>query len=275
MIELIRDFFELEPEDTNEDGIVVDKINSIKIEGVSYRYQGKKEYALKEINLEIKPGELTIFMGNNGSGKTTLMKIIMGVYNDYTGNVLINGHNLRELNMTHYRSKVSVLFQNYIKYESSIEDNIRYGNVNIAKQSKYIKNIMRRVKLGEYTDQLSQMLGYQFQEGTQMSIGQWQKMALGRTLYRDADIYIFDEPNASLDLLTESEILKTIRQETKGKITFIIIHRFNTMVVHANNITVLENGKIAESGTHSQLINKQGIYAALFNQYHNIDELSV
>lgn len=275
MIELIRDFFGLEPEDTNEDGIVVDKINSIKIEGVSYRYQGKKEYALKEINLEIKPGELTIFMGNNGSGKTTLMKIIMGVYNDYTGNVLINGHNLRELNMTHYRSKVSVLFQNYIKYESSIEDNIRYGNVNIAKQSKYIKNIMRRVKLGEYTDQLSQMLGYQFQEGTQMSIGQWQKMALGRTLYRDADIYIFDEPNASLDLLTESEILKTIRQETKGKITFIIMHRFNTMVVHANNITVLENGKIAESGTHSQLINKQGIYAALFNQYHNIDELSV
>ena len=228
MIELIRDFFELEPEDTNEDGIVVDKINSIKIEGVSYRYQGKKEYALKEINLEIKPGELTIFMGNNGSGKTTLMKIIMGVYNDYTGNVLINGHNLRELNMTHYRSKVSVLFQNYIKYESSIEDNILYGNVNIAKQSKYIKNILRRVKLGEYTDQLSQMLGYQFQEGTQMSIGQWQKMALGRTLYRDADIYIFDEPNASLDLLTESEILKTIRQETKGKITFIIMHRFNT-----------------------------------------------
>ena len=203
------------------------------------------------------------------------MKIIMGVSNDYTGNVLINGHNLRELNMTHYRSKVSVLFQNYIKYESSIEDNIRYGNVNIAKQSKYIKNILRRVKLGEYTDQLSQMLGYQFQEGTQMSIGQWQKMALGRTLYRDADIYIFDEPNASLDLLTESEILKTIRQETKGKITFIIMHRFNTMVVHANNITVLENGKIAESGTHSQLINKQGIYATLFNQYHNIDELSV
>ena len=275
MIELIRDFFELEPEDMNEDGIVVDKINSIKIEGVSYRYQGKKEYALKEINLEIKPGELTIFMGNNGSGKTTLMKIIMGVYNDYTGNVLINGHNLRELNMTHYRNKVSVLFQNYIKYESSIEDNIRYGNVNITKQSKYIKNILRRVKLGEYTGQLSQMLGYQFQEGTQMSIGQWQKMALGRTLYRDADIYIFDEPNASLDLLTESEILKTIRQEIKGKITFIIMHRFNTMVVHANNITVLENGKIAESGTHSQLINKQGIYAALFNQYHNIDELSV
>ena len=139
MIELIRDFFELEPEDTNEDGIVVDKINSIKIEGVSYRYQGKKEYALKEINLEIKPGELTIFMGNNGSGKTTLMKIIMGVSNDYTGNVLINGYNLRELNITHYRSKISVLFQNYIKYESSIEDNIRYGNVNLAKQPKYIK----------------------------------------------------------------------------------------------------------------------------------------
>ena len=76
-----------------------------------------------------------------------------------------------------------------------------------------------------------------------MSIGQWQKMTLGRTLYRDADVYIFDEPNASLDLLTESEILKTIRQETKEKITFIIIHRFNTMVVHANNITVLENSK--------------------------------
>ena len=119
------------------------------------------------------------------------------------------------------------------------------------------------------------MLGCQFQDGTQMSIGQWQKMTLGRTLYRDADVYIFDEPNASLDLLTESEILKTIRQETKGKITFIIMHRFNTMVVHANNITVLENSKIAESGTHSQLIDKQGIYTALFKRYHDIDDLSV
>lgn len=133
-------------------------------------------------------------------------------------------------------------------------------------------DILEKVQLDEYKDQLSQILGYQFQDGTQMSIGQWQKLALGRALYRDADIYIFDEPNASLDLRTESSILQTIHSETHNKITIIIMHRFNFLVRYANRIIVLKDGSIAEMGTHDQLIEENGLYYELFCMNRKVNE---
>ena len=272
MIEQIRSFFDLKQEVANNEGKIIDKIETIRLESVSYRYHDSAEYALKNIDLEIHAGELVALMGNNGSGKSTLMKIIMGVYTDYTGKVLINGHNLRELNTENYRSKISALFQNYIKYESSIEDNVRYGNICDYSNTNRIKEVLKGVKLEEYENKLSQMLGYQFQNGIQLSIGQWQKLALARALYRNADLYIFDEPNASLDLVTESEVLKTIRSETESKITFIIMHRFNNMTLHANKIIVLKGGRIVEYGNHTQLIRQQGIYKSLFNKYYGIED---
>lgn len=272
MLDQIREFFDLAHENTNEDGIEIDDIRTIRLDKVSYRYQGKKEYALKNITLDLNAGEITIFMGDNGSGKTTLIKIIMGVYDDYTGIVLINGFDLRDLNLKHYRQKVSALFQNYITYESSIEENISYGNVREQSDQNRVKEILEKVQLKEYADRLSQILGYQFQDGTQMSIGQWQKLALGRTLYRDADIYIFDEPNASLDLKTESTILQTIQKETNGKISILIMHRFNYLVRHANRIIVLKEGSIAEMGTHEQLVENNGVYYELFCMYKKLNE---
>ncbi len=271
MLDQIRRFFELAPEEINETGIILGDIHSIKLDNVSYKYQGKKEYALKNINFEIKAGEMAILMGNNGSGKTTLVKIIMGIYSDYSGTVLINGYDLRTVNLTQYRNKVSTLFQNYIQYENSIADNIVYGDVHKRYDKNLLTNILRKVRLEEYADDLSQVLGYQFQEGTQISIGQWQKLALGRSLYRGADIYIFDEPNASLDLKTEAEILKTIHDETKTKISFIIMHRFNNMVKYADHIVVLKKGRIAEHGSHRELVNKTGLYYDLFQMHKEVD----
>jgi ABC-type multidrug transport system fused ATPase/permease subunit len=272
MLDQIRIFFDLEPERINEDGIEIDNIQTIRLDKVSYKYQGKQDYALKNITLDLNAGELAIFMGNNGSGKTTLVKIIMGIYNDYTGTVLINGFDLRNLNLDHYRQKVSTLFQNYINYESSIEENISYGNVRERSDKERVKDILDKVQLQEYKEHLSQILGYQFQDGTQMSIGQWQKLALGRALYRDADVYIFDEPNASLDLKTESSILQTIHNETLNKITLIIMHRFNYLVKYANKIVVLKDGSIVEMGTHDQLIKGNGIYYELFCMHKKVDE---
>ena len=124
----------------------------------------------------------------------------------------------------------------------------------------------------ECADDLSQNLGYQYQVGSQMSIGQWQKLALGRTLYREADIYVFDEPNASLDLKTESAILKTIHDETNNKIAFIIMHRFNYMVEVADQIVVLNNGIIAECGSHEQVLDVSGLYYDLFLLYKELNE---
>lgn len=272
MLDQIRKFFDLAPENTNENGVEIDEIRTVKFDKVSYKYQGKSEYALKDITLVLNAGEIAIFMGENGSGKSTLVKIIMGVYSDYTGTVLINGFDLRELNMKKYRQKVSALFQNYINYESSIEENITYGDVQKKSDQKRIMDILEKVQLDEYKDQLSQILGYQFQDGTQMSIGQWQKLALGRALYRDADIYIFDEPNASFDLRTESSILQTIHSETHNKITIIIMHRFNFLVRYANRIIVLKDGSIAEMGTHDQLIEENGLYYELFCMNRKVNE---
>ena len=130
---------------------------------------------------------------------------------------------------------------------------------------------MKGVKLEEYENKLSQMLGYQFQNGIQLSIGQWQKLALARALYRNADLYIFDEPNASLDLRTESAILDTIKSETKKKISIIIMHRFNYMVRCADKIVVLKNGEITEMGTHEQLVEKKGLYNDLYYMHLEIN----
>ena len=271
MLDQIRSFFELSPENTNESGIIIENIVSIKLDHVSYKYQGKKNYALKNINLEIKAGELVIFMGNNGSGKTTLVKIIR-IYDDYSGTVFFNNYDLKTINLNQYRKKVSALFQNYIQYESTIADNIIYGDICKQYSKEYVIDILRKIRLEECADDLSQNLGYQFQEGTQMSIGQWQKLALGRTLYREADIYVFDEPNASLDLKTESAILKTIHDETNNKIAFIIMHRFNYMVEVADQIVVLNNGIIAECGSHEQLIDESGLYYDLFQMYKELNE---
>lgn len=271
MLDQIRNFFNLAPETTNENGITVDKIESIRLDKVSYKYQGKQEYALKNICFEIKAGEMAIFMGENGSGKSTLVKIIMGIYGDYSGNVFVNGYDLRTINLTHYRQKVSTLFQNYIRYESSIEENIRYGDINRDDSPNNIKAILKKVQLSEFKNQLSQILGYQFQDGTQMSIGQWQKLSLGRALYREAELYIFDEPNASLDLRTESAILDTIKSETKKKISIIIMHRFNYMVRCADKIVVLKNGEITEMGTHEQLVEKKGLYNDLYYMHLEIN----
>lgn len=264
MIEQIRLFFEIEPENLHKDGVEIEEIHKIELRNVSYRYQGKEEYALKNINLILAKGDFTVLMGYNGSGKSTLIKIISGIYSDYGGEIFVNDINLKDVNLKKYRESVSVMFQNYIKYESTISDNIRYGNLNDIACSS-VTGMLDKVALPEFKSHLEQLLGYQFTEGTQISIGQWQKLALGRALLKPADIYIYDEPNASLDIISERFVLNELYKEMRSKITILIIHRFNYMVERTNRIIVLENGEIRESGTHEELLKNRALYYKLYN----------
>ena len=263
MIEQIRLFFDIQSEDTHEKGIIIDKIDKIELKNVSYRYQEKEQYVLRNISLELCKGEFTVLLGYNGSGKSTLIKIIMGIYSDYEGDIYINKINLKDINLEVYRKKVAVMFQNYIKYESSIRDNIRYGD-NRVENDRELYKILDKVTLEDFKDNIEQPLGYQFTDGIQISIGQWQKLALGRTLFKPAEVYIFDEPNASLDIASEQAVLNMIWEEMRDKIAILIIHRFNCMLERADKIIVLENGEIEDIGIHEELLRHHGLYYRLY-----------
>ncbi len=269
IVEQIRNFFELPIEDLRKDGIKVEEIQEVKLENVSYCYQNSDVYTLKNISFCIRKDDSLVLMGYNGSGKSTLLKVIMGIYHDYDGCIYINGINLKKLDMENYRSKIGGLFQDYIKYESSIAENIAFGNLKYIDDLKQIKKVLKKVKLESFVNQVDKKLGYQFNDGRQISIGEWQKLALARVLSKECDVYVFDEPNSSLDLVSESAILNLISHETKGKISITIMHRFNQKVISSSRIMVLSNGQIEEMGNHNELIENKGLYYELFSTQVN------
>ena len=249
MIEQVKKFFKLPKEAINSEGINIDNITSIKLENISYKY--KDTYTLKNINLTLTKDDFIVVMGYNGAGKSTLMKIIMGIYNDYEGHIYVNGIDLKLINKDSYRRKIGVMFQNYIKYETSIFENVWYGNLKYSNDENKINEMLSKVDLDIFSNQENHQLGYQFNNGQQISIGQWQKLSLARTIIKDADLYIFDEPNSSLDLISEDTILNTIISETKNKIGIMIMHRFNQVISNATKIIVLKDGCIDDIGTHN------------------------
>ena len=268
ILEQVNAFFKIPKEIINEDGINIDNIKTIRLENVSYKY--KDDYTLKNINLTLSKGDSVVIMGYNGAGKSTLMKVLMGIYNDYEGKIYINGIDLRTINKCSYRKKIGVMFQNYIKYETSISENIEYGNLEYINNTDKINEMLSKVDLDIFLNQQYQKLGYQFNKGRQISIGHWQKLALARTLIKESDVYIFDEPNASLDLISENAILNTIISETKDKISITIMHRFNKIISSSNKIIVLKDGYIDDMGTHEELLKHKGIYYNLYSiQNHN------
>ena len=267
ILQQIRGFFDMEEEGINEKGVHLNNIETVELKNVSYRYKPDGEYVLKNLNLFLSKNNFTVIMGKNGSGKSTLIKIIMGVYHDYEGTILINGVDLKKINLKSYRDKVSVIFQDYIKYESTINENIWYGNLKYKDDNKCINGILSKINLDSGVAGAEQMLGYQFSDGRQLSIGQWQRLAIGRALIREAGLYIFDEPNSALDLIAEKKIWDTIYVQTKSEIALCIMHRFNNIVTKANKILVMDKGQIVELGRHKELLSTKGLYYKLYTAY--------
>ena len=239
----------------------------IRIEHVSFRYPGTDKDVLKDVDLTIRPGEHLALVGENGSGKTTLVKLLCRLYDPTEGRILIDGTDIREFALEELRASFGVLFQDFARYQMSAGENIRMGDVSVPLGDPRIGAAARQAGAAEIVERLpggyDARLGRLFAGGVELSEGQWQRIALARTLLRQAPIWLFDEPTSSLDAKAERELLNAVMEMAREKILVVVSHRFST-VQAADRIVVLSEGRAVESGTHLQLLQANGIYAGLF-----------
>ena len=243
----------------------------IEFRNVSFTYPGKDpetQYALKHVSFKIQAGESIALVGRNGAGKTTMVKLLTRLYDPDDGEILIGGHNIKEYDLKELREQVGVIFQDYVTYYMSARENIGVGRIAQIEDQELVMSAARKsganAVIEKLPEQYDTMLGKWFEKGTQLSGGEWQKIALARAFIRDARILILDEPTSSLDAQAESEVFSHFRTLTEGKTALFISHRFSTVRL-ADRIFVLENGAILENGSHAQLMQLDGRYAELFN----------
>lgn len=236
-------------------------------ENVGFRYQNAASWALRNLNLHIRPGEKIALVGENGSGKTTLVKLIARLYDPVEGRILLDGHPLSEYNPDDLRREIGVIFQDFVKFQLTAGLNIATGNIQDKNNQEKIDHAASMSLADSVVSTLpkgyDQVIGRRFAEGVDLSGGQWQKIALGRVYMRDAQVLILDEPTAALDAKAEHEVFERFASLSKGKTAFIISHRFSTVRM-ADRILVLDKGELIESGSHEELMKTEGHYAALF-----------
>jgi ATP-binding cassette subfamily B protein len=239
----------------------------IEFRNVSFRYPGRDDWALREINLMIAPGEKLALVGPNGAGKTTLIKLLTRLYDPTEGQILLDGVDLRDYDPDELHRRIGVIFQDFVRYQLTARENIGFGHIDhlddvqridAAAQRGGADDIMAVLPAGMET-----MLGRWFEDGFELSGGQWQKIALSRAFMRDGEVLVLDEPTASLDAEREYAIFQRFRELTTGKIAVLISHRFSTVRM-ADRIAVIEGGRITEIGSHAELLQRGGTYARLF-----------
>ena len=267
LIGWLFDFLELKTAVPLVDSSVnISGIDSIQMIHVSYKYKGSSEYALRDISFTIKKNEVLGIVGKNGSGKSTLIKIILGLYDDYEGDILVNDINLKAINKESYYESVSCVFQDYMKYEASLKDNIGYGDLEHIDNTMEIENILKYVKLKEniwLEDGIDVLLGNWFGK-KQLSIGEWQRVAIGRGIFKKSKLCIMDEPDASIDAEAERQLIQMYKKVFSHKIGIYVSHKINHVRYLTVQIVVLDNGNVSEFGTHTELMKHEGIYYKLF-----------
>ena len=240
----------------------------IEFRDVSFRYPGSDQDVLKRVSFTIGAPESVAIVGENGAGKTTLIKLLARLYDPTEGAVHLDGRDLREYDLEELRRRIGVIFQDFVRYGLPARENVGFGQVDRLDDAARIERAARDGGAGDLIDGLPKgydtILGKEFEEGVDLSGGEWQQIALGRAFMKEARVLILDEPTAALDAFAEQDVFSRFRELTSDRTAIFISHRFSTVRM-ADRILVLQEGELVEQGSHEQLLSLDGRYARMFN----------
>jgi ATP-binding cassette, subfamily B, bacterial len=244
-------------------------------DNVGFRYPGSERWAVRDVNFSLEPGERVALVGENGAGKTTITKLIARLYDPTEGTITLDGVDLKEYDLVSLRHAIGVIFQDFVRYDMRFDENIGVGEIDSVRAdldksngtpaaiTAAAENSLAASLLPRFANGYQQMLGRRFDDGVDLSGGEWQKIALARAYIRDAQVLILDEPTAALDARAEYEVFLRFSELVAGRMAILISHRFSTVRM-ADRIIVLRHGKVEEQGSHEELLASHGLYEELF-----------
>ena len=249
---------------------VAEGFKSLEFHNVSFKYPGTENYILSGLNMSMENGVHYAFVGKNGSGKTTITKLITGLYDNYEGEILLNGKELKSLSKAYLKGMFSGVYQDFARYFISVKDNILLGDINNMDNPAAIENSKQAAANFDILDDIMSLpqgfdtpLGKIDENGVDISGGQWQRLAMARTLVSPAPMRILDEPTSALDPISESRMYENFEKMNQGKATIFISHRLGSTKI-ADKIFVIEHGRVSEEGSHDELIAQNGLYAEMY-----------